>query len=138
MRIGTSALVLVLTAALFGCGPDSRASPMEPVETDPPRVLSVSPANGAINVAVRSGVTIIFSEPVHPTSVTSSTLFLTPEVAGAFTVSGATVIFVPSDPLTEGTVYTARVTTGVVDMVGNPLAAAHEWSFTTGGSRPIP
>jgi hypothetical protein len=48
------------------------------------------------------------------------------------TYSGITAIFTPSIPLGYSTQYTAKVSAGVKDLLGNPMPNDYVWSFTTG------
>jgi hypothetical protein len=53
-------------------------------------------------------------------------------VPGAVTYVGTIATFDPTGSLTDSTLYTATVTTGVKDLAGNALAVNKTWSFTTG------
>lgn len=109
-------------------------------DTLPPTVTVTSPTNGATNVSMTSALTATFSEPIDPSTVTSSTFTLKDNannpVTGNITTSGATVTFAipPSTPLTSNTHYTATLTTGIKDLAGNVLALPYIWSFTTATS----
>jgi len=113
------------------------------VEPVPPRVVSIAPLDGATEQPLATAVSILFSEPLDPATVTSSTLTL--ELAG--TDGGGTgvfidgtvtladrlrVVFAPSRPLLPGHTFRARFTGGVADAggtiyAGQPLL----WSFST-------
>lgn len=56
----------------------------------------------------------------------------TTSVAGTIAYSGTTATFTPSNPLAKSTTYTAKLTTGAKDLVGNALASNTIFSFTTG------
>jgi hypothetical protein len=107
------------------------------VDTAPPTVSSKSPASGATGTPITTKPTATFDEAMDDITITTSTFML---MQGEVTVTGAvtynsatrTATFTPSSPLDEGTVYTATLTTGITDVVGNPLAADVIWSFTTG------
>jgi hypothetical protein len=98
-------------------------------------VSSVIPAAGATEVTIDSTVRLVFSATIDPTTVTSSTVFVTlgtTAVAGTLTVSGNTVTFKPAVPLTEfRTGYALTATTGVQSSAGNFLASPFTSSFTT-------
>lgn len=103
--------------------------------TVPPTVISTIPANAATAVPVSTLVSATFSGPMDPPTLNAATFTLTgpgaTPVAGAVTYSGNTAIFTPSALLAESTAYAATITTGAKDPIGNPLAAAHLWTFTT-------
>jgi hypothetical protein len=102
-------------------------------DTTPPTVSSVTPAANATGVATNSAVTAVFSEVVDCSTLPSN--FTLKE--GASPVSGTvnclynTATFTPDANLTDGTTYTAELTTGVTDLAGNALGANFSWSFTT-------
>ena len=55
--------------------------------------------------------------------------------------SSDSAIFSPAAALALSTVYTATITTGAQDLLGNSLPANFVWSFTTGAAtcqRPLP
>ncbi len=101
----------------------------------PPLVTGRAPAPGATGVALGTGVTITLSESVDPATVTADSVRLyvsgSPDVSATRTVDGATVTLTPAAPLSVSTVFTVSVSTGVTDLVGNPLATADTWTFTT-------
>jgi hypothetical protein len=104
------------------------------VDVTPPNVLSVTPASNATSVSVNSKVTVTFNEAMNSATVTSATFGLkqgTTVISGTVTYSGNVATFSPSAAMTGGAVYTATVTTGVMDEAGNALAASYTWSFTT-------
>jgi hypothetical protein len=102
-------------------------------DTTAPTVLSVSPLNLSKNAAANSTVTATFSETMDGGTVTAATFFLhkgqTP-VTGTVTLSNNQAVFVPQAPLSQGTTYTATLTTGLKDLAGNPLGGNYQWSFT--------
>lgn len=106
-------------------------------DTTPPTVSGAtppSPADGSVDVATNTAVTITFSEPMAAASFTSATFFLGTggsNVSGSISVNGATAIFQPAAALSAGTTYTATVKGSVTDLAGNPLGSDQSWSFTT-------
>jgi hypothetical protein len=53
-------------------------------------------------------------------------------VLGAVSYGGSIAVFTPAEPLLADTLYTATITTGAQDLVGNALAVDFVWTFTTG------
>ncbi len=103
-------------------------------DVEPPRVTATSPADEAVDVSPGVVVSASFSEPIDPASATAETFTLSGpggDVAGVVEASGSSAQLTPSAPLTGSTAYTARITTGIRDLAGNPLEAGVEWSFTT-------
>ncbi|MGH8610626.1 MAG: DUF4082 domain-containing protein [Gammaproteobacteria bacterium] len=107
-------------------------------DTNPPTVISTSPANGATGVNQGTNVTATFSEPMSAATVSSNF-----ELRSASTIVSATVTYnattrtatlTPSATLAASTTYTATVkggATGVKDLAGNAMTADFVWSFTT-------
>ena len=107
----------------------------------PPRVLSISPANGAAHVSVNGSIVVQFSEPVAAASVTASTIAVavqTGSVPGDWTLSAdfTTATFTPAARFADFTTVAVRVTTGVQDRVGRLLNEAVTSTFVTADSIP--
>jgi Bacterial Ig-like domain len=105
-----------------------------PPDETAPTVVSVLPFSGATDASLSTPVKATFSEVPAPASVSTSTFRLNAGatvVAGTVTLSGTIATFTPSVPLSYGTLYTARVTTGITDPAGNHLASDFIWTFTT-------
>ncbi len=110
-------------------------------DTVAPTVTSVSPSPDATGVNAYANVTAVFSEPMAPTSISTSTFTLLK--AGATSLVPATVTYDattrratlnPGSKLASKSTYTVTVragSTGVRDLAGNPLAANKSWRFTT-------
>ena len=104
------------------------------VDTTPPIVSAVSPANAATNVPAAAAVSVTFNEAMNPSSITAATFTVTAggaPVAGAISSAGTTYTFTPSGSLAAGTLRTVTVTTGVMDVAGNAMAANFTSTFTT-------
>ncbi len=117
----------LLMLSLAACGPDD--------SVPPPTVLSNSPVNGALGVAMNGNITATFSEAMDPSSITSLTVTLkqgTTAIAGVVTYAGVTATINPEAVLAPSTLYSASVTTGAKGLANNALSADYEWSFTTG------
>jgi hypothetical protein len=114
-----------------GLGPDSSA----------PTVTSTVPADLAPSVSQTTGINATFSEAMDPATINAGTFQLTVApgpvaVAGKVTYDTVSNVatFTPTSPLTNGSTYTATITTGASDLEGNALAAAFPWSFTVGAT----
>jgi len=123
--------ILLASAAFLTAGCKSDPNSVTP---GVPSVTSTSPANAATGVTRNPSITATFSRPMNPTTLNTTTFVVmngsTP-VAGTVTYAGTTVTFKPTNNLAANTVYTATISTGAMDLVGTPLAAAKTWSFTT-------
>ncbi len=111
-----------------------------PPDTTPPTVTGRTPAAGATNVAVSVRPTVTFSEPIDPTTVTTTNLTLTPNGGAAVAASVAydgpsqTATLTPTSALATGTTYTVRVKggpTGIADLATNRLVADATSTFST-------
>ncbi|HPV40462.1 MAG TPA: Ig-like domain-containing protein [Spirochaetota bacterium] len=106
-------------------------------DTTSPTVASTFPADGAANVAINSGISVTFDEAMDPATISTMTfmvqdfLLMIP-VTGTVSYTGNTALFSPIANLSPNTTYLATITTGATDLAGNPMAADHTWTFTTG------
>jgi hypothetical protein len=102
-------------------------------DTVAPVINSTNPANGAVEVAVNSNISVVFSESMLPGTVSTSSFYLNGSelVSGTVSYSGFTATFNPDVDLATGTVYTATVTTDMTDLAGNQLISDSVWTFTT-------
>jgi hypothetical protein len=127
-------LVVSLTALalLFsgGCGKETAA-------TVAPSVISTVPVAGATGVPVNQVISAAFSQPMKPSTITSTTFLLAgpgaAPIAGtvSYNATGSVASFTPTSLLAYNTIYTATITTGVTNTVGVQPAASYTWSFTT-------
>jgi hypothetical protein len=105
-----------------------------------PTVISVAPAIGAALICPNTIVTGTFSEAMNALTIDGTTFTLTgpgtTAVAGAvsYDASSNTAIFTPASSLALSTVYTATITTGAQDLLGNALASNVVWTFSTGAN----
>ena len=110
------------------------------VTKTPPTVISTIPTCNATDVASNTTVQAVFSEPMDPLTINSSTFTLAPTAALTADVSGTvayagtanTAFFYPTNNLAVSTSYTLTVTTGAEDLAGNALAEPFSCPFTTG------
>lgn len=104
-------------------------------DTTAPQVSNTTPASNAEGIATNAAVSITFSEPMDPATVTTSTFLVagtTGPVSGTVTYDGATATFTPSILLAINSTYTVTITTAAKDLAGNSLATEHRFTFTTG------
>ncbi|MGA8059886.1 MAG: Ig-like domain-containing protein [Candidatus Binataceae bacterium] len=107
-------------------------------DTTDPTVTSTNPANLALDVGTNQKITATFNKGMNSSTLTTTTFTLTgpgaTPISGTvtYTTIGTTATFKPSSALAANTLFTAKITTGVRDLAGNPLASAFTWSFTTG------
>ncbi|MDQ4145032.1 MAG: S8 family serine peptidase, partial [Actinomycetota bacterium] len=113
----------------------TETAPPPPADTTAPAVTSVSPGDGATGVDSATWVNVAFSEEMDKASAESAFSLVRSSdgvtVPGTFSWSGATMRFVPSTPLAQGTTYSATVATSATDLAANQLAAPKTWSFKT-------
>ena len=108
-------------------------------DTTRPTVTLVNPVDVATNVPVNSAVHATFSKSMDPLTISTATVTLTysaspgTEVTGVVTYDALSRIatFTPSSALSTNTLYTATITTGVMDLAANTLASDYVWSFRT-------
>ncbi|MDX6411688.1 MAG: large repetitive protein, partial [Gaiellaceae bacterium] len=109
-----------------------------------PEVASKSPAQGASNVPTGSDtgtpVTAGFTRPMNGNTFTTSTFTLwRPDntqvpATPSYNAATNTATITPTLPLSYLTTYTVKLTTGVTDANGVPLASPVTWTFTTTGT----
>lgn len=110
-----------------GLGPDITA----------PTVGSVIPLDLATGVPLNRKVTAVFSEAIDSFTTTTTTFTVSNgffPIAGTVVCVDKSVTFIPDTNMDPLTTYTATVTTGMLDLCGNALAANYVWSFTTGAA----
>lgn len=98
-----------------------------------PTVSAVDPADGDIDVALDSDITVTFSEFIDENTVDSSTFTVSlggSPILGNIDFAGLDAIFDP-DSLQFDTTYTVTVNTGVTDLNANPLAQTFSSTFKT-------
>lgn len=132
-----SYLIFIMFFSIFlglaGCGGGNGNDSIS--DTSTPTLISTVPDGAAVGVAFNAAISATFSEPMADATISNSTFMLrqgATVVPGTVTYSGVTALFTPSANLLASTVYTATISTGVADLVGNSLATNYIWSFTTG------
>ena len=104
------------------------------VDTAPPTVNNVSPANAA-TANVTTNVAATFSEAMDASTVSdqSFTLYKAGSPVAAqvtYDPNSRTATLDPAGDLQAGATYDAKITTSAKDQAGNALAQEKTWSFT--------
>jgi hypothetical protein len=104
-----------------------------------PRIVRTAPPKDATAVALSVKVNLIFTEPVHRSTVTPETVRLQLDnepVAGTLGLSddGLRAVFTPAGLLQRESTYSLVITTGVLDLDGESLEEEVRATFTTGVS----
>ncbi|MFC7669066.1 Ig-like domain-containing protein [Hymenobacter humi] len=113
-------------------------------DTNPPTVVSTTPANNATGAVIGANVTVTFDEALDPATVSGTTVQLlssgSPVPASvSYDANSRTATLDPAASLSYTTPYTISVKGGstdprIKDMAGNALAANYTASFTTQGT----
>lgn len=111
---------------------------MVPVDTTPPTIVSVSPANGATGVANNEVIVVTFSEPMDKPSAQAAfqsanlgavTFNWLDDMTMEVTPNG--LAYAQGGPSVTANVYDFTVTTVATDLAGNPMAQNAPSSFST-------
>ena len=118
-------------------------------DTTPPKVVSVTPANGASGIQFSSPIvaTATFSEPVQPSTLNSATFyaqvpststFTNNRVSGMVTLSadGKTARFQPSVQMPSPW-FIIVISPEVRDLKGNAMTNSAVWAFSTVAAPPV-
>ena len=130
--LSMSFILILLTPFFLQCDKDDYAGEVEGIC---PEVITTDPVNGASNVLTNKVITATFNETMEPSTINESTFFVkngADIVSGQVTYSGTTATFTPASLLDANTVYTATVTRGAMDPMGNYMRNDTTWSFNTG------
>ncbi len=110
-----------------------------PLDTTPPSVTTVTPADGASGVPTTTTAIATFSEAIDPATLDGNfTLAVQgsgPTVASlSYDSANTRATLTPSSALLPDTTYVVTAsggTGGITDVAGNPLASDVTWIFTT-------
>ncbi|MCM1333680.1 MAG: Ig-like domain-containing protein [Bacteroides sp.] len=94
------------------------------------RVLSTLPADLSRYVPPESGIELSLSRQADLAKV-GDYIEISPSVSGSFTNYSTTLVFVPSEPMQNNTVYTVRVKAGLPSADGDALGDEMTFSFRT-------
>lgn len=123
---------ILFIALISGCAKDD----FQEIDGVCPEVVSTSPENGAINVALDKSITVIFNEEMNASTFNQSSFTLQGStlVTGTVSFSGTTATLDPTSPLSANTTYTGKIKTSVKDVMGNALQVDYVWTFSTGST----
>ena len=100
----------------------------------PPTVVSIMPPNAGAGIGPNSPVTVTFSKPMNPATLSQNmALFIGSALytSGASVSSDSTMATFNTGNLTYGTTFTVVVSPNVTDASGNPLGSEFTSTFTT-------
>jgi len=103
------------------------------IGSEPPEVLSTTPADGATKMPVNAPITAAFSKDMDESTLTSAFMVENASnnpITGTVSYSNRVATFIPTAALEYGKTYTAFVKTDAKDSSGIPLKAEKSWSFT--------
>lgn len=128
--------VMMLGIVTLGaCGGGGGSSePSTSFDAAPPVFSSMSPPQGAVNVALNQSITVTFNESLKCATATVETVTLSrgaTVIPGAVSCAGANVTFTPTDLMAPESLHTI-VITSIADLSGNALVSPVSKSFTTG------
>jgi Tol biopolymer transport system component len=96
-----------------------------------PRLLEVSPHDGAVNTSASTPLRLVFSRAMQKDSVVEH-LEIEPPVPGSFTWEGNNLIFTPNETWPVGGIVTVRLKAGAraSGLLSWPMRQAANWTFT--------
>lgn len=97
-------------------------------------VISTIPADNAINVGLRTAISVTFSKAIAAESLTPDTFLVndgTSNISGEISCAGRAVSFTPNRELDYNRRYTVTLTAAVKDREGNALPAPFSWTFVS-------
>jgi hypothetical protein len=102
-----------------------------------PTVITTNPLDQAVNVPANQVVTATFNEKMDPKTIDNTSFVLlngSTVVPGtlSYNESDATISFVPTTTLSNGSSLTGRIKAGIKDLNGNALQSDYVWTFGTG------
>lgn len=95
-----------------------------------PRVVSVFPADGSVDLHGTTTVQVTFSTSIRSENI-EKYLTLEPNTTGVYQMIGNTLIFSPSIPWKQDVTVKVSLQPGLRSSLGIPLAKGMEWQFAT-------
>jgi hypothetical protein len=132
LPIAGAAWAFLLVLGPAGCS-DSECN--GPSDIKAPRVESIYPVEGEVDIPTDTVVTATFSEEMDPATISAGSFTLegpNGPIAATVSLNGLTATLTPSVRLGGHSLYTARIDAGVTDLAGNEMGVPYAWSFTTG------
>jgi len=124
-------LFVFLLAYFSGCN-ENTVNTNE--DTIPPSIISIFPADSAININVDTPIFAVFSEKIDPVSATKYNIKFTTsgqEQQYSIVMKSDTLFIEPDSLLKYSTQYHVLFKTGIKDKAGNPLKEPKLWRFVT-------
>ena len=135
-RISNQKLLLStsILAVLFSCAHEM--SPTGgPEDKTGPTILATLPQSGAVGVDRKSRLSITFSKWISKPSALKSISILPPLLNGSkIKIKGRQLFIDPLQPFAEATTYHVVLTSGLMDLHNNPIAATFTLVFSTGST----
>jgi hypothetical protein len=104
-------------------------------DTTPPTVTAVNPKDNELCADPSAFISASFSESIDAATATASSFIVNKAtgdpIPGTVWANGSTMYFNPSLGLAYNSLYTATVTTDVMDLAGNAMSSDFSWNFTT-------
>lgn len=133
-----SVTVTASSGTVLGTTTLTVASLPNPPDVNPPAVGFVSPAGFADGQSLERSVFAVFTGfNIDPTTVNGQTFLLSDSSGNAIAPAAVLSLdnheaaFILAAPLTASTTYTATLTTGILNLAGNPMLAPFTWTFST-------
>ena len=133
----------IATTMVSSSGAASYARSVVPARRRP-RVVRTSPARGRTDVAITSHITVVFSEPIDPTTLGATSLTVlhgsdtVPGTVKPMSGSSVTAEFLPAGPLAPGTAYQLLISDKIRDLAGDELESEAPTGFTTSSASTTP
>ena len=95
-------------------------------DIEQPEVVSITPADGATDAGLLPTVTVVFTEPIDPATISDQTFVIstnTTAVTGfySFGTEYTSVSWTPDNPFGIGAICEIAISEGITDTAGNPL-----------------
>ncbi|MBI4650548.1 Ig-like domain-containing protein [Candidatus Desantisbacteria bacterium] len=95
----------------------------------PPKIISVNPANNAINISREAMIEVVFSEIMDSSIITTETFKVIAEngdeISGKITFTGTKAAFIPLVLLDYSTSYNIIISADIKDIAGNALTGGN-------------